>query len=343
MKRLAPPVLLALLLCLFASACGGSGKASLGSGNVLVVGGESASKDDLQTVMNGYRRQFATNKQKFPKPGTREYNALQTQAINVLLQQAEVLQKGSDMGIKVASKDIDDRLNLIKTQSYGGSESKLEASLKQQGISLDQYRHAIEVQILSERIFKKLTDNVKVSDAAIASYYNQNKTLYKQASSRDVRHILVPSKSLADSLYARLVAAHEQNFAALAKKYSKDPGSAAKGGKLTVVKGKDVPQFDRVAFSLKTGELAKPVRSSYGWHIIQALSAIRPPSLIPLNKEKDSIRQTLEQQKKNEVVSKWWTGVQKKFCTSGEIKYQVGYAPNPDPCTSLVGTTTATK
>jgi len=343
MKRLAPPVLLALLLALLVAACGGSGTATLGSDNVLVVGDKAVSKDDLQAVIDGYKKQFETNKQKFPNPGTREYNALQTQAINVLLQRAEVEQKGADMGIKVSSKDVDDRLNLIKTQSYGNSEKKLESSLKEQGVTLDQYKHAIEVQILSERIFKKLTNNVHASDAAIKKYYDQNPSLYKQASSRDVRHILVPSKSLADSLYSQLVAAHEKNFTALAKKYSKDPSSAGNGGKLTIVKGKQVPQFDRVAFSLKAGEIARPVHSSFGWHIIQALSPIRPPGLTPFSKVKDSIGQTLDQQKKNQVVTTWFSGVQKKFCTSGSIKYQVGYQPNPDPCASLVGTTTATK
>ena len=97
-----------------------------------------------------------------------------------------------------------------------------------------------------------------------------------------------------------------------------------------------MPEFDKTAFSLQQGQLAKPVHSGqYGWFIIQALSAIRPPSETPLSKVKDSIRQQLEQQKKNDVMTKWINGMQKSFCKPGEIKYQAGYQPTPDPCASF--------
>ena len=114
---------------------------------------------------------------------------------------------------------------------------------------------------------------MKVSDADIQEYYNTHKTQYVQPESRDVRHILVPKKALADSLYAQLKSG--ANFAQLAKRYSKDPGSAANGGKLTVSKGQTVPEFDKTAFSLKKGELSQPVKTQYGYHIIQALSAVK--------------------------------------------------------------------
>jgi len=151
-----------------------------------------------------------------------------------------------------------------------------------------------------------------------------------------VRHILVTKKALADSLYQQLKSGG--NFAKLAKQYSKDPGSAANGGKLTVSKGQTVPQFDKAAFSLKTNQISQPVHTQYGYHIIQALSAIKPASTTKLSQVRASIRQQLEQQKKNDEITKWLEDTKKGYC-SGKIKYQVGYQPSPDPCATLTSAT----
>ena len=342
MKRSASLALFSLLLALLVSACGGGGTASLGSGDVLVVGGQNVSKDDLSAMMNRAKASYKANKQKFPKAGTQEFNSLQGQAVTYLLQRAELAQRANDLGVKVSNKTVDDRINLVKKQSYGNDQTRFEAALKQQGLTLDQYKTFEKFQLISEEVYKKVTSKVHVSDSAIKDYYTKNKSVYQQKESRDVRHILVNKKSLADQIYAQLVAAHEKNFATLAKKYSKDPSSAANGGKLTIVRGQTVPPFDKTSFALKTGQLSKPVHTQYGWHVIQALSGIRPASATPLSKVKDSIRQQLEQQQKNELMTTWINNMQKQFCKPGKIKYQVGYKPTTDPCAAFTSTASST-
>jgi len=335
--------LISMLFALLVAGCGGGGSsASLESNDVLVVGGQHVTKDDLNVMMTRARKSYEANKQKFPKPGTQEFLALQGQAVTYLLQRAELQQRADDIGVKVSDKDVDKRIDLVKKQSYGNDQKKFEAALAAQGLTLDQYKLFEKFQVLSEAVYKKVTGDVKVSDAAIKDYYEKNKAVYRQKESRDVRHILVSKRALADQIYAQLAAAHEQNFAKLAKKYSKDPSSAANGGKLTIVRGQTVPPFDKTAFSLDKGQLSKPVHTQYGWHIIQALSAVRPATSTPLSKVKDSIRQQLESQKKNEAMTKWINDMQKSFCKPAKIKYQAGYQPTPDPCTSFTSSTAAT-
>ena len=339
MKQLASLVILFVSVVLLAAACGGSGAATLQTNDVAVVGGQTVTKDDLTSLLKRAQKSYAAQHRPFPKRGTPAYESLKGQAVTFLVQRAEFEQKADDMGINISDKDIDARIEQLKKQFYGGSEKKYEQTLKQQGLTLDQARTEVKAQLVSERLYKKVTDNVKVSDDAIKKYYTQHKELYVQKASRDVRHILVKTKTLADTIHSQLVAAHEKNFAALAKKYSQDPGSKNNGGKLTIVRGQTVPQFDKVAFTLKKGQLSAPVHTQYGWHVIQALSDLKPPSTTPLAKVKDSIRLQLEQQNKNNVMTKWVDGVKKDFCKPGKVKYQAGFAPSPDPCLAITSST----
>ena len=106
-------------------------------------------------------------------------------------------------------------------------------------------------------------------------------------------------------------------------------------------KGQTVPEFDKTAFSLKKGQLAAPIKTQYGYHIIQALSDVKPSTSTPLSKVRASIKQQLEQQRKNDKITKWLEDTKKDYC-GGKIKYQVGYQPNPDPCATVTGATTTT-
>jgi foldase protein PrsA len=344
MKKRSTLALVSILFALLVAGCGGGGgsTASLQSDDVVVVGDQHVTKDDLDVMMTRARKSYEANKQKFPKPGTAEFLSLQGQAVTYLLQRAELAQRADDIGVHVSDKEVDKRIDLVKKQSYGNDEKKFEAALAQQGLTVDQYKVFEKFQILSEEVYKKVTDKVHVSDAAIKDYYEKNKSVYRQKESRDIRHILVNKESLANQIYNQLVAAHEKNFAKLAKKYSKDPSSAANGGKLTIVRGQTVAPFDKTAFSLKNGELSRPVHTQYGWHVIQALSAIKPPSTTPLAQVKGSISQQLAQQKKNEVMTKWVNDMQKAFCKPGRIHYRAGFQPTTDPCATFTSSTAAT-
>jgi parvulin-like peptidyl-prolyl isomerase len=337
MKRVV--LLMVFSVALLAAGCGGTTTASLGSDDAAVVGSEPITKTEFQDLMNRAQKSYEAQKRPFPKPGSTEYEQLKAQAITYLIQQAEFAEEADNMGIKVTDEDVDKRIEQLKKQFYGGSDARYKKTLDQQGLTEDQAKEVIRSQIISERVFKKVTSDVNVSAAEVKAYYASHKSQYGQPETREVRHILVPKKALADSLYAQLKGG--ANFAQLAKKYSKDPGSASNGGKLTISKGQTVPAFDKTAFALKKNELSKPIHTQYGYHIIQALSDVKPARSTPLAKVQKSIKLTLEQQRKNEVMTKWVEDKKKHYCKSG-IKYQIGYEPNPDPCATVTGATTTT-
>lgn len=325
----------------FATGCGNT-KPSVGANDVAVVGKQVISKEQFDRLMSQAEKSYKKNGQKWPAVGTTQYSALQKQAMQFLVQRAEFSQKADELGLKISDADVEKQLLTIKAQ-YFGTKGKCDATcegkyLKQiakQGLSDAQVREDVRASVVQNKLYTKVTDAVQVSDKDIADYYKKNQKQYVQPESRDVRHILVKKKSLADQLYQQVT--HGGNFAALAKKYTQDPSSKSSGGKMTISKGRQVPEFDKAAFALATNAISKPVKTQYGWHIIVALTPIKKASKTPLAQVTTAIRQQLLQQKKQDEMRKWVDATSKEF--EKKTTYQVGYAPAP----STTGVTTTTK
>src|SRR6266540_6951660 len=226
-------ILLAALVAFLAVGCGGSD--SVPADAVAKVGDQTITRAQFEQLLSQAKKSYASQKRDFPKPGSAEYEQLKNQAVQYLVQRAEFAQKAKDLDVDISDKQIDDRLTQIKKQYFGGNQTKYEKQLKQQGLTDTQVRDDIKAQLVSEAIFKKVTGEVKISDADVKKYYDGHKTQYSVPEQREIAHILVKKKQLADDLYNQIKAG--ANFAALAKKYSQDPGSKNQGGKLTVSKG----------------------------------------------------------------------------------------------------------
>ena len=344
-------------VALFVAACGGdSGPNSVPNDAVAVVGGETISKAEFAQVLAQAQRSYKAQHKAFPKPGTSTYGTIRAQIMQFLVERSEYAQKAKDLGIKVSDKDVEDRLNQIKQQYFGttspGQKPKSKAEveklyaqqLKSQGLTDKDVKDGLRAQLIREKISEKVTKDVKASDDDAKKYYDDHKAQYQQPAqpeSRDVRHILVKSHAKALAIYSQLK--HGADFSKLALKDSIDP-SKSSGGRLTVCKErtvtcqlKTVAPFEKTAFSLKTNEISKPVHTRFGWHVIQALgpvNAAKKKSEIPFDQVKAAIKQTLEQQKKQDAFNKWWNDTKKDF--SKKTKYQAGYEP-PASQTSTTG------
>ncbi|MDP2172629.1 MAG: peptidylprolyl isomerase [Candidatus Cloacimonadaceae bacterium] len=122
-------------------------------------------------------------------------------------------------------------------------------------------------------------DSVFVSDDEIKKYYDKNKEdEFKKGPASRIKYLVFEMKASdddfnsikleADNIYKQAIGG--ANFAMLAERYSEDPGSGKQGGSLGVFgKGQMVPEFEKAAFALKPGEISKPVRTNFGWHIIR--------------------------------------------------------------------------
>jgi len=158
----------------------------------------------------------------------------------------------------------------------------------------------------------RLQADVQVSPQELQSYYDQHRDDYRVSEQVNVRHILIKTpppgadgkidpkgleaaRKKAEDVLKQVKAGGD--FAALAKKYSEDPGSAANGGSLNwIERGRTVPEFEASAFSLPKGGTSDLVQSSYGFHIIH-VDDKQPAHMKSLDEVKPQIEPILRQNK----------------------------------------------
>lgn len=154
---------------------------------------------------------------------------------------------------------------------------------------------------------------LQASDDEIEALYASEKAKLTVDEQRHARHILIkldegadeaavaPAKKKAEDLVKRLRAG--EDFAKLAKEYSDDPGSAAEGGDLGLFgKGMMVPEFEAATFALKKDEISDPVRSPFGFHIIQ-VTEIQPAKTPELAEVREQLAEEVKRKQAEQIFA----------------------------------------
>jgi len=184
--------------------------------------------------------------------------------------------KESDLVI--AEQDIGSQLQSVPEASRRDylirfmADLKLGAQAAEQAKLQDAPDFAQRVEYFRDKI---LLDDLMLKEGAKADTPEARKKLYDETVSKlapetelHARHILVADEATAKQVAER--AKKGEDFLALSKEFSKDPGSAADGGDLGwFTKDKMVKEFSDAAFKLEPGQISDPVKSQFGWHIIK--------------------------------------------------------------------------
>lgn len=177
----------------------------------------------------------------------------------------------------VTDEEIDKEFKTLKDQ-YG---EEFASAIAQSGLTEDSLKDNIRFQLLQE----KAATDIKVTDKEIQAYYDQ------ASQELNARHILVADEATAKEVYDKLKAGGD--FAKLAKEYSTD-GSAEAGGELgwfTV--GAMVPEFNDAAYALELNTVSEPVKSEFGYHIIEVTDKRAIKDYGTLEEKKDEIKKTI--------------------------------------------------
>jgi foldase protein PrsA len=337
MKKLIVGVVLLTLVvpALLLSACG---QQKVPAGAIASVGDGVVTQEQFDQIWKQAEAQYKSQQgaPPFPSPGTTQYKQLRASIVNYLVQNEVIKTKAADMGVTVTDKQFQARMKQI-VQQVGG-QKKLDKLLKQQAVTQPQLEQQLKAQMLQDAVQQKVYASIKVTPAQIEKYFNDpaNKSQFNVAESVDARHILVKTKAEAEKVRALLAADNsDANWKKVAKQYSTDPGSKNNGGSLgNFPKGRMVQPFENAAFALKVGEISQPVKTQYGYHVIEVTKKT-PASKQTLAQAKATIEQQLKSQDQATAWQKWLTTA---MADAGVI-YAAGFDPatlttSPSPSAS---------
>jgi foldase protein PrsA len=265
-------------LCVSLAACSTS---SGSGGDVASVNGQKISRADLDKKLES-------------SPAAR-------QTLTQLVQQSLIDQYARDKKVDVAQAEIDKKEAEIKAKYPAG---QFEQILKQQSLTEQDVQAILKQQIVLE---KAVAPQVHVADADVKSYFDKNHATFDKPEQVRARHILVADAATANTVLAKVKAGGKWD--ALAKQYSTDPSSKDKGGELGFFgKGQMVPAFQDAAFGAKVGQIVGPVKSPFGYHIIQ-VEEKKPATTATFASVKDQIRTQLTQQQQAQQVPVFLQGL----------------------------------
>ncbi|KXG42937.1 peptidylprolyl isomerase [Tepidibacillus decaturensis] len=265
-------------ITLFAAGC--SVQEAVGS-----VNGEPITKEELYDQMV---KQY----------GQETFDYLTTQKIIEL--------ESKNQKITISDSDIEKELQKMM-ESYGGEESFNQA-LQMSGITLDEIKENVKINV---QLKKLLEPQISISEEEMKKYFDENKESFAEQEQVKARHILVDSEEKAKEVKGQLE--NGGDFAELAKKYSTDTGTKDQGGELGYFgKGEMVAEFDQVAFSLEVGKISDPVKTDYGYHIIEVEDKKEAK---PANYEesKNEIKDILSDQKMQDLYPTWLEDQKTKY------------------------------
>ena len=223
----------------------------------------------------------------------------------------------------VTDKEVDERVARVLTQFFGGSRRSTRRRWRSRVSPTRRYattsRHA--------HLGEDLREGGRLGEGhgrrGQGLLQRPSRALHAAAVAPGAPHPR-QSKALADDIHGQL--SDGGDFAALAKKHSID-SSKDVGGTLTIRMGETVPQFEKAALALKVNEISKPVKTRFGWHVIQALGPLTP-RVHPLASVRQTIRDTLAARsaRRGHEVAR---DLKQEY--ADKIEYASGFAP---PATS---------
>lgn len=294
------------------SLAGCSGATGSGGGVAATVNGTEISEDEVTAMVDSVREQQSLSDEDSWGTWMAQYGytpeSVREEVLDGLINQEILLQKAGDRGVTVDDATVDENVESMKA-NYENDE-KWQAALSSVGITEDQYRENIKLSLLYQGVIESFAEDAAPTDEQLLIAASTYATYYDGA--KRSSHILFDAS---DTETAQQVLdqinAGTLDFATAAEQYSKDTGSAAKGGDVGWDKlSSFVTEYTNGLKELSEGQVSGLVTSSYGIHIIKCTQVFNAPDEITSidqipSEFVETIRSMVLQQNEQTAYSDW--------------------------------------
>jgi peptidyl-prolyl cis-trans isomerase C len=283
---------------------------------LATINGQPVGREELETAVKD-----AESRAGRPVPAT-ERDAVYRGLLDRVILMKLLALEAKVRGIAVTPQEVTDRIAQIKQQFPSEAEFQKELTKRQTTMAQLQEEQRRDI-VNAKTIEAEVAPRLAVTDQDLDAFYQSNPDQFKEPETARASHILFGAakdapaaekakvKAEAEAVLKRVKAG--EDFAALAKQYSKDPGSAAVGGDLNFFpRGQMVPPFDAAVFTMKPGEISNLVETDFGFHIIK-LTERRTDRVVPLAEVKDRLSEFLKQRKQRELVEQYLLSLKAKY------------------------------
>lgn len=169
-----------------------------------------------------------------------------------------------------------------------------------------------KLTLIGQLLEKEIETKAKVTEQDVKAYYEKHKNELSAVSQIRASHILVKTEAEAKKILEKVKKG--EDFAAIAKKSSIDPGSAQNGGDIGYFSsGQMVPEFEAAAAKLKQGEVSnEPVKTKFGYHIIKVTDR-KKGAPVEFEKVKSVLFQRISAERQKEFFDSYIENLKKTF------------------------------
>ena len=169
----------------------------------------------------------------------------------------------------------------------------------------------VEENVLKQYVINKILTSVKLTEEEKKAFYEAQKSSFSRPETASAKHILVDTEEKANEILDKINSG-EVSFEDAATQHSSCPSKDAGGDLGTFGKGQMVPEFEDAVFNMNKGEVSKPVKTQFGYHLIKLEN--RNESTIPEYDEvAEEVGKTLLYQKQGEVYQEKLNEVKSKY------------------------------